>query len=178
MGERPSEYDRDKNDWYIEPAWCVSALREHCELSGLIHDPCCGIGTIPKMLGATGADITDRGFGYEVQDFLQENRMFDNIVTNPPYNIAQAIIEHALIQTTRRVAALVQLKFLSSQKRYSLFCRPETEKVIMFSRRPSMPPGEMLMKHGENIRGGGSIDFCWIVWSHKHKGDATISWAI
>lgn len=176
MGERLSEYERDKNDWYIEPSWCVDALRDSCKFYGRIHDPCCGIGTIPKMLGATGSDIVDRGFGYEVNDFMQETRMFDNIVTNPPYGIALEIIEHALALSIRRVAALVQIKFLCSQKRYHLFYRPETEKIIMFSRRPSMPPGEMIMKHGESIRGGGSIDFCWVVWNHEHCGDTTISW--
>jgi len=40
-----------------------------------------------------------------------------------------------------------------------------------------MPPGEMLLQHGEEYRKNGSIDFCWIVWGHKHEGPPTIVWA-
>lgn len=176
MGERPSEYDRDKNDWYIEPEWCVTALKSRIEFVGLSHDPCCGMGTIPKIMRGTGSDLVDRGFGYPVRDFLSDERIYDNIVTNPPYGIAQEIILHALNRTKYKVAALVQTKFLSSQKRHSLFMRRETEQVLMFSRRPSMPPGELLIEHGEDIRGGGSIDYCWVVWNTGNEKGCKISW--
>lgn len=178
MGERPSEYERDVNDWYVEPDWCVFALRNRVDFNGLVYDPCCGMGTIPKVMRGFGADLVDRGFGYQVRDFMQDTRIYDNIVTNPPYGIAQDIIEKALGNARYKVAALVQTKFLSSQKRHGLFMRRETEQVIMFSRRPSMPPGEELMKHGESIRGGGSIDYCWVVWNKDHMGGCTISWAM
>lgn len=178
MGERPSEYERDVNDWYVEPAWCVQALANRVEFSGGIHDPCCGSGTIPGVLNGSGSDLIDRGYGFTVRDYLQDLTPYDNIVTNPPYALAQEIIEHALKHTTNRVAALVQTKFLASQKRHKLFSRRETERVIMFSRRPSMPPGLMLEKHGEGIRGGGSIDYCWVVWDRYNYGPCVIEWAI
>jgi hypothetical protein len=178
MGERPSEYERDIHDWYVEPEWCVTALRNRVDFSGLVHDPCCGMGTIPKIMRGSGADLVDRGFGYPVRNFLEDVRVYDNIVTNPPYGIAQEIIKRALEYSRCKVAALVQTKFLSSQKRHDLFMLRETESVIMFSRRPSMPPGEMLMKHGEEIRGGGSIDYCWVVWNKEHTGGCKISWVI
>jgi len=178
MGERPSEYARDVNDWYVEPAWCVHALARHISWHGKIHDPCCGMGTIPLASNGTGADLVDRGYGYPVRDYLADTRIYDNIITNPPYRIAQDIIEHALGQVRYRVAALVQTKFLSSQRRYKLFTRPGMEKVIMFSKRPSMPPGEMLIAHGEDIRGGGSIDYCWAVWNTQYTGPCAIEWAI
>lgn len=178
MGERPSEYIRDENDWYVEPFWCVDALKNRVRFEGAVHDPCCGMGTIPKTFGGTGADLVDRGFGYAPQDFMDDHSRYDNIVTNPPYGIAQAIIQHALGRARYRVAALVQTKFLASQKRHALFSRPEMERVIMFSRRPSMPPGQMLQEHGESIRGGGSIDFCWAVWRQGYTGPTTIEWAL
>lgn len=178
MGERPSEYARDVNDWYVEPKWCIDALTDRVSFIGMIHDPCCGIGTIPMVVNGTGADLIDRGFGYPVRDFLKDDRDYDNIVTNPPYGIAQDIIEHALNHSRHQVAALVQTKFLSSQRRHKLFSRPETKLVVVFSRRPSMPPGEMLVRHGEGVRGNGSIDFCWVVWDRAHKGECAITWAV
>lgn len=175
MGERPSEYIRDENDWYVEPVWAVEMLKKKCPMVE-VHDPCCGMGTIPKVFNGTGSDLIDRGFGYGVSDFLTDTQPRTNIVTNPPYGIAQLVIERALSLARERVAALVQMKFLCSQKRHSLFSRPDMERVIVFSRRPSMPPGQMLADHGESIRGGGSIDFCWAVWKKGHAGIVQLEW--
>lgn len=176
MGERPSEYTREDNDWYVEPEWCVEALKARVPFIGHIHDPCCGMGTIPRIMGGTGADLVDRGYGYPQRDFLTDQTAYDNIVTNPPYNIAQQIIEHALKTARMRVAALVQVKFLASQRRHKLFTRDETERVLMFSRRPSMPPGAQLAEKGESIRGGGSIDFCWVVWCRGNLAPTVLDW--
>jgi hypothetical protein len=179
MGERPSEYKRDPDDFYVEPAWSVQVLKNRVHFAGDIHDPCCGSGTIPDLMGGTGADLRDRGYGYPVRDYLRDNAHYLNIVTNPPYGIAQKVIEHALDRSLFKVAALVQLKFLASQGRNELFNRPELDKVIILSRRPSMPPGEMLRDHGEKIRGNGSIDFCWVVFDKfRPVADPTVEWAL
>jgi hypothetical protein len=72
------------------------------------------------------------------------------------------------------------VKWLSSQGRHALFSAPETELVLMLSRRPSMPPGAVLVEQGEACRGGGSIDFAWVVW-RKAKSDnegAEIRWVL
>lgn len=177
MGERHSEYYRDEEDWYVEPVWSVEILRSRVPFAGGIHDPCCGMGTIPKVFGGTGSDLVDRGYGYPQRDFLRDQTNYDNIVMNPPYGIAQKVIEHALQITKYRVAALVQTKFLCSQRRHKLFTRNETEKVIMLSRRPSMPPGRLLEEKGESVRGGGSIDFCWVVWCIGNVSETSIDWA-
>lgn len=178
MGERKSEYELAEHGWYVEPEWCIKALVERVPFVGQIHDPCCGLGTIPRITGGSGADLIDRGFGFPARDFLTDETIYDNIVTNPPYGkLAQPIIEHALKHTRRYVCALVQTKFLHSQGRHNLFSRDEMERLIMFSRRPSMPPGEVLVKHGESIRGNGSIDFCWAIWNAQgNPGPVTVEW--
>lgn len=187
MGERHSKRKRDKNDWYVEPNWAVERLFDKVTFAGHIHDPCCGMGTIVQVAAdygypATGSDKVDRGYGYEKMDFFKRDVdcKFHNIVTNPPYKIASMVIERALNITTGRVAALVQTKFLSSQGRFSLFNNPMMERVIIFSRRPSMPPGKELEKYGESIRGGGSIDFCWMIWNHNKptKKAAIVEWTL
>jgi hypothetical protein len=177
MGERHSEFERSSTDWYVEPVWSVEILKARVPLIGDIHDPCCGMGTIPTVMQGTGADVVDRGYGFPARDYLKDWARYDNIVTNPPYGIAQEIIEHALETTRWRVCALVQTKFLASQRRHKLFTRDETEKVIMLSRRPSMPPGELLEEKGEIIRGNGSIDFCWVIWCRGNTAATVIDWA-
>ena len=74
------------------------------------------------------------------------------------------------------VAFLTQLKFLASQRRYPLWA--QVERVIIYSKRPSMPAGELLMEKGEACRGGGSIDFCWIVWHVGVHTQPSIEWSL
>lgn len=171
MAERPSKFKRSADDFYVDPFWCSDILFDRVAFPRGLHDPCCGSGTIPKAarandIDATGADLRARAEGFAVRDFFADAGPYPSIVTNPPYAIAVPIIEHSLNVTEPggRVCALVQAKFLFSQRRKALFRRPEMERVIILSRRPSMPPGEALAEHGEKIRGGGSIDFCWVVW--------------
>lgn len=168
MAERNSGHTRDPLDWYVEPESCVHTLFNVVEFEGTIFDPCCGIGTIVKVarsrgFGAMGSDIVDRGFG-SVRNFFDTIGNVSNIVTNPPFREAVRVVEHALrlVRPDGLVAIVGQSKFLWSQGRVELFDR--CERIIILSTRPSMPKGEALMEHGENIRGGGSIDYCWCIW--------------
>lgn len=186
---RSSGYERNANDWYVEPKSCVDALFDAMpwlEYKG-IHDPCCGLGTIPDTAAdrnwrATGADLIDLAGGkYPVQDFLADTSIYPNIVTNPPFLLSVRIVEHALgiVETGGRVAIVAQAKFLYSQGRHPLFTRPECERVLILSRRPSMPPGEMLVEKGEACRGGGSMDYCWVVFrAGKTNRGTSIEWLL
>ena len=191
MSVRHSEYPRDDQDNYVEPAWAVSVLLDYLECLPIpvrvLHDPCCGVGTIvttatKRGISATGADIVDRACGmFPVKDFLADTTIYENIATNPPFRHAVKIIEHGLAHVADggRVATLVPVNFLASQGRYSLFSRPETDAVLVLSRRPSMPPGELLAVMGESARHSGSMDFCWCLFRRgRAAGPATIAWGM
>ncbi len=51
----------------------------------------------------------------------------------------------------------------------ALFARPELDAVLVFSRRPSAPPGELLIERGEGMRRNGCFDFIWIVWQRDRR---------
>lgn len=153
-----------------------------------LHDPCCGRGTVvdtalARGIAASGADIADRAQGrFLVRDFLQDDAIYPNLVMNPPYDRdrAVAIILHAFehIAPGGRVAVLVNADFRHSQERYPLFIRHCPELIIVLSQRPSCPPGEVLQLYGEQARGGGSINFDWIVWRRGYLGPCLHEWKL
>ena len=189
MGHRHSEYRRAPNDFYVEDKWTVHALLDRVGFCDGLHDPCVGSGTIVDValdrgLTATGADIVDRAHGrFPVLDYLISDAIDANVVTNPPFKLAVPIIRHALdhVVDGGRVAAIAPCKFLYSQGRHVLFCRPECELVIHLSRRPNMPPGDVLAVLGEACRKNGSNDFCWIVFRRGRlasEGPPRALWAL
>jgi hypothetical protein len=185
MAERNSGHPRDPLDFYVEPASVVHSLLNVVAFTGPIHDPCCGVGTVVKAawergIHASGADIVQRAPQFELQDFFSDQRPRSNVVTNPPFRESMRIIEHAKQVVLPRgiIAILAQAKFLFSQARIDLF--EDCERVIILSRRPSMPTGAALAEHGEAIRGGGSLDYLWCIWRAGTIGPTScrIDWVI
>lgn len=174
---RHSGYERSANDWYVEPPWAVEALLDVEKFDGITYDPACGGGTIPKVfrdrnLQCEGSDLVDRGFGFKKADYLDPlmNPHSENIVTNPPFNLAEQFVLKAL-QRNNKVAILQRLAWLESAKRRMFFESTPLARVWVFARRVSMPPG------GTDInQKGGSIPFAWFVWDYCHKGPPILGW--
>lgn len=173
--------DRAANDWYVEPAWAVDALINAEPFKGLIWDPACGAGNIPERFkahgfDAVGSDLVYRNYGAPSSiDFLLEWRSIDervaNIVSNPPYALAEEFIRHALTLTTCKVAMLLRLAFLEGQKRKRLFESTPILRVLVFSERVSMPPGGLGV-----AAEGGAVAFAWFIWEHGHRGPPELGW--
>lgn len=189
MGTVTSNYERDPLDFYVEQPWCVDALLNRELFTGLCYDPACGIGTIPLALVRSGlacayGDLVARpGLGHIVErDFLKEDivgPVLDNIICNPPYSKgkAEAFILRALVVANVKVAMLLQLSFLASQERKrDIFDPHPPARVYVFSRRPSMPPGQMLIDNPGYVGKGGSRDYCWIVWDKEDHGPTRMGW--
>lgn len=184
MSERNSGFERDTFDWYVEPEWTVDLLRQQVPFEGSIWDPACGSCTIPKVFKAWkhetfASDIVLRGTGqHDVIDFLSPAAVeikgrCNNIVSNPQYKLAEEFAYRALELARQRVAMLVNIKFLASQRRHTLFTTTPVESVFILSTRPSMPPGDKV-----HTRGNGSMDFAWIVWDKRqsHSQRPSICW--
>ena len=188
------DYERDDFDWYVEPEWCVDALFDNVQFDNeWIWDPCCGQGTILKSAEKNGfrfligSDIVDRGldkFTFEICDALKfgtplavSPAMTLNIVTNPPYKLAENIIRENITLIDQKMAVLLPIKFLASQKRYALFTEYPPAEILMLSKRPSMPPGGKIEEMGDRAFKGGTIDYCWIVWHRPHDRETRIRWA-
>jgi hypothetical protein len=93
------------------------------------------------------------------------------VITNPPYNIAQKVIEKSLEITDKKVAMLLKLSFLESVTRYSMFKKTPFKSLYVFSKRVQMYPGGMYEQ-----RKNGPIAFGWYIWEHGYVGKPTIDW--
>ena len=177
---RGSGYARNAHDWYVEPKWSIDALLDVETFSGFTHDPACGGGNIPEAfrsrgLLAGGSDIVDRGYG-EQKDFLSPlwlhlESPIANIVCNPPFNLATEFLLKSLQIATGKVCILQRLAWLEGRARREIFENTPLARVLVFSRRVSMPPGG-----SEQPAKGGSVAFAWFVWQQGYRGPPTLGW--
>ena len=174
---RASGYERNADDWYVEPPWAVDALiAAERPFVGTVLDPCCGEGNIVKRLEAAGVravggDIKPRWDRAVIHHFSGslEGYKPDSVVSNPPYNLAQDFVGCALKHTQDRVCVLLRLAFLEGQKRRAWFEATPLARVWVSSRRISMPPG------GSDVKAkGGTIAYAWFCWEKGHRGPAQI----
>jgi len=168
---------RNAHDFYPTPPNATEALLSAERFNGEIWECACGDGAISKVLESHGykvmsSDLVDRGYGNAPIDFLSTsvNRPVPNIITNPPYSLAEAFVRTALNISTAKVAMLLKLTFLEGEKRRRMFESTPLARVHVFSRRLT------LMRNGAMPRSGGMIAFAWFVWEHGYTGYPQIHW--
>jgi hypothetical protein len=166
--------NRDHDDFYPTPPEGTHALLAVETFRGTVWECACGDGRMSRVLEAHGydvesSDLVDRGYGTPRVDFLMETRQVDNIVTNPPYKLAEEFALHALPLARRKVALLCRLAWLEGERRRRMFESTPLARVWVFSRRLA------IHRRGETT-GRGMIAFAWYVWQHGHEGPPTIGW--
>jgi hypothetical protein len=169
---------RPSDDWYPTPVMATEALLRVEKFSGSVLEPACGDGAISKIFEAHGfivksTDLINRGYGEAPYDFVSKDYPFnaDNIITNPPFSLAQEFIECSLERTTQKVVMLGKLQLLESAKRKTLFETTPLEKVWIFSKRITMARNGEYEKYSSSM-----ICFAWFVWNHKYRGEPKIGW--
>lgn len=171
-------WERETGEHYVEPSWCSRRLFEVEDFDGEVWDPCCGFGTITLNAHSQcdtswASDIVERKPGVcdEVMDFLQAKRPTNNIVCNPPFNIASLFALHALKYADGKVAMVFPVARLNAA--HWLKGTP-LRRVWLMTPRPSMPPGHVIAR-GEKP-GGGKMDFCWLLWERGYEGASELKW--
>ena len=163
-------------DFYPTPSWATQALVDHESFNGDIGEVACGDGAMAEVLTTSGlfvhaSDLYDRGFGETEVNFLKSNRVFDNIITNPPYSLAEDFTLHALKHSRKKVALLLRLAFLESAGRQrNIFQKAPPSRVWVFSERVTFYP------KGEERASGGTTAYAWFVWDHSHEGPTELRW--
>jgi hypothetical protein len=165
--------DLDGPDFFPTPTWATYALIENELFEGEIWEPACGDGAMARVLGSFGnsviaTDLYDRGYGLTGIDFLESDRIADNIITNPPYNSAEGFVRVGIKNSRRKFALLLRLAFLEGAHRANtIFASHPPARVWVFSERITFYPA------GAIQRGTGTTAYAWFVWdkaaSNKHS---------
>lgn len=173
---RGSGYERADADWYVEPVEATLALLAVERFVGAVHDPACGQGNIVKAckqrgLDAYGSDLHDRGFGATGINFLDHEHEADNIITNPPFSLAEEFLVRALQVARFKVAILCRLAWLEGRRRAALLQRAPLARVWVFANRINVPPGGLDLPAK-----GSAVAYAWFVFDHDHQGPASLGW--
>lgn len=136
---------RQHADWYPTPAEVTQVLLDRVTFEGKISEPCCGDGSLARVLEArgyevVGTDLHDRGYGVghgKAFDILKMKTLpAPNIVTNPPFNIAGEIIEQIMVLKPEKMALLLKASFWHAKTRRRLFNAYPPSKIIALTWRP------------------------------------------
>lgn len=96
-----------------------------------------------------------------------------DIITNPPFKLAQQFIEHAhkVTDGNAKIAMFLKLQFLEGEKRKQFFADYPPHTVYVFSKRVKCA------KNGEFEKVGAPVmAYAWYVWKKGWHGDTTIKW--
>lgn len=173
-GFRAKPSGENPHDFFPTPHGVTRAFVDACRLpDGLWCEPAVGAGDIVKAIGPrhqwTTFDIRDvpapelahdhaASFDFlnDVPDDL--GIVWDVIVTNPPFYLAEEFVRKAL-KHADHVAMLLRLAFLETRKREDLH-REHPSDVYVLSRRPSF------MANGAT----DSCAYAWFVWGPGRGG--------
>lgn len=156
--------------------------RDNQSLQSKIWEPACGDGALSEVLKAKGyevlsSDLIDRGYpGAYQQDLLSSDSSIweGDVVTNPPYKLAQKFIEKCLSKVSdgSKVIMLVRLQFLEGKARKEWFSKTPPKFVYVHSSRI----GIYKNNDRENYKNANPLAFAWFVWTKGHTGDTTVKW--
>ena len=171
-----SDGERAELDLYCTHPKAVEELLKLERFNPRIWEPCDGLGHISETLTADGynvrrSDIATRGRDIEQLDFLACNEQWSgDIVTNPPYSHALAMVRKAIdvVENKGKVAMWLRILFLESKARKELFKEFPPKRIwISSSRIPCGIGGQF---------GASAQGYAWFVWEKGYRGETVINW--
>jgi hypothetical protein len=163
-------------DFFPTPSWATQALIDNEDFIGEIWECACGDGAMSRVLQGSGqpivsSDLYDRGFGNVGIDFLSATNQVENIVTNPPYNSAEAFVATGTRLAKKKFALLLRLAFLEGANRArTIFALTPPSRVWVFSERITF------YTHNAIRKGSGTTAYAWFVWDKDARAGTELKW--
>lgn len=164
--------EREVHDFYPTPPAVTAALLERERFHGPIWEPACGDGAVSQVLRSHGystidSDLIARGYGQRANFLDVPVLLAPNIVTNPPYKLAEQFVWHAINLGAEKTAMLLRLTWLAGSRRYhSLFSKCAPSRVLVLAKRPTLWHGG----DPDARSTGGKADYAWFVWDRAASG--------
>jgi hypothetical protein len=164
----------DALDFFPTPPWATRALLEHTSFDWpdiSVWEPAAGEGHMAEVLREScwrvhASDIHDYGRGYAVGDFTggmpRAECPFrpDWVITNPPFNEAQAFLDRALGEARDGVALLLRLVWLEGGDRWrGVFRDRRPTSIHVFAERVPMAKGRW------DPDGSTATAYAWFLWN-------------
>lgn len=172
---------RSEADNYKTPKWCVRRLMENypmlMDAKGPWLEPCAGTGDIIEAVREYRPDVKFDAIelrkacakklggmpkvkAYCPEDFLDftTKKKYPVTITNPPFRIAQEVLERSLTMTTGVVVLLLRLNYVGSEKRWDFMSSRMANEIKVLPNRPPFAR----TKHGK--WGTDSIEYAWFCW--------------
>jgi len=170
---------REENDFYAtEPKAINELLKVYKYFNSNIWECCCGKGHLSEELkkhsyNVYSSDLINRGYGKVESVFKKEYNNYD-IITNPPFKIAEKIIEHLfkISENKVRICMLLKVQFLEGKKRKEFFKKyPMKYLYVSSSRIRTCKNGNF-----EKYKNVNSIAYAWYIWEVGNKEETKIRW--
>lgn len=181
------ERGRVEDDFYATDPKSTKALLDNVKFEGnSFLEPCCGQGHISKLIEeyypnaeVVSQDLVDRGYGTTGIDFLtyETDRKFDNVITNPPFKLAQEFIEKSLelLNDNGKVAMFLKVQFLEGMGRKEFFEKAPLKYVYVFRARQSpWMNGSPVDEKGK--KWSSTMCFAWFIFENGYEGEPIIRW--
>lgn len=174
-----TESERQADDFYATEPKAIELLLDIEQFAPRVWECACGAGHLSEVLKHRGydvysTDLIDRGYGIGNIDFLNCEDVFDgDIITNPPYKIAQEFVEHALslIPTGNKIAMFLKLTFAEGKTRKSLFKMYPPKTIYISSSRL------ICAKNGDfDSISSSAVAYAWYIWEKGYSGDTVLKW--
>ncbi|WP_291626124.1 NAD(P)-dependent oxidoreductase [Clostridium sp.] len=180
--------ERAENDYYATSYGSIKALLDNVEFTGNFLEPCVGGGHIVEVIkqyypneDIFYMDIVDRGYEDTLVDnFLEHDfkgQKFDNIITNPPYSLAQEFLERSMeiINENGKVAMFLKIQFLEGVKRREMFKKYPPKYIYVFTKRQNT------WRNGSAVDEKGkpwatTMCFAWFIWEEGFNGEPIVRW--
>ena len=172
--------ERAKRDFYATEPKAVRLLLEKVQFEGEIWECACGNGDLSKEMERLGydvysSDIIIRDYDCVEYDFLSmENIHTDkNIITNPPYKLANQFIRKALEITEigKKIAFLLPIRYITGKERKGIFNEnPPLYFLVSSGSLKCALNGDFAKKIGN------ALEFAWFVWEKGYKGETILRW--
>lgn len=172
-----AKWIRKPSDLYPTPADVTYSLLPHIEhllpSGSRVLEPACADGQMSKALEEFGYEVTSYDLRPEVKygiggiDFLAPDPdedvfsegVWDAVITNPPFNAAEAFIRRAL-ELAPVVAMLLKSQYWNTSNRKALFRETKPYLELNLTWRPAFLEAE---------RGKSPLMDCmWMVWVKGH----------